>query len=52
MDFKNAWDSFMREILYKILSEFGMPMGLVVMILKIYLNETCSEVLTNDYISY
>jgi hypothetical protein len=40
----------MREILYKILSEFGMPMGLVVMILKICLNKTFSEVLTNGYV--
>ena len=29
IDFKKAYDSFRREVLYKILIEFGIPMKLV-----------------------
>ena len=29
IDFKNAYDSFMRKIFYDILTEFGIPMKMV-----------------------
>jgi hypothetical protein len=29
VDFKNAYDSFRREVLYNILIEFGIPLKLV-----------------------
>jgi hypothetical protein len=39
IDFKKAYDSVRREILYNILIEFGIPMKLV-MLIKMCLNET------------
>jgi hypothetical protein len=42
IDFKKAYDSVRREVLYKILIEFGIPMKLV-RIIKMCLNETYSK---------
>jgi hypothetical protein len=39
IDFKEAYDSVRREVLYNILIEFGVPMKLVRLI-KMFLNET------------
>jgi hypothetical protein len=43
LDFKKAYDSIKREVLYNILVEFGIPKKLVRLI-KICLNETYSKV--------
>jgi hypothetical protein len=43
IDFKRAYDSVRREVLYNILIEFGIPRKLVGLI-KMYLNETYSTV--------
>jgi len=50
LDFKKAYDSVRREVLYKILVEFGIPMTLVRLI-KICLNETYSRVHRGKYLS-
>jgi hypothetical protein len=43
IDFKKAYDSITREVLYKVLLELGIPKKLVRLI-KMCLNETCSKV--------
>ena len=43
MDFKTAYDSVRREVLYKILIEFGIP-RILVRLTKMSLNETNSRV--------
>jgi hypothetical protein len=43
IDFKKAYDSVRREVLYNILIEFGIPRKLVGLI-KMCLNETYSRV--------
>jgi hypothetical protein len=43
IDFKKAYDSIKREVLYNILLEFGIPKKLVRLI-KMCLNETYSKV--------
>jgi hypothetical protein len=42
-DFKKAYDSVKREVLYNILLEFGIPKKLVRPI-KMWLSETCNKV--------
>ena len=43
MDFKKAYDSVRREVLYNILIEFGIPM-ILVRLIKMCLNETYGRV--------
>jgi len=50
IDFKKAYDSVRREVLYKILIEFGIPMKLLRLI-KMCLNETCSRVRVGKNVS-
>jgi hypothetical protein len=50
IDFKKAYDSVRREVLYNILIEFEVPMKLVRLI-KMCLNETYSEVRTGKHMS-
>jgi hypothetical protein len=49
VDFKNAYDSVRRAVLYSILIEFGIPMKLVRLIKKC-LNETYSKVRIGKHI--
>ena len=50
IDFKNVNDSFRREVLYIILTEFGIPMKLVRLI-KMCLNEPYSRVRVHRHLS-
>jgi hypothetical protein len=50
VDFKKAYDSVSREVLYNILIEFVIPLKLVRLV-KIYLNETYSRVRVGKYLS-
>jgi hypothetical protein len=49
-DFKRAYDSVRREVLYSILIDFGIPMKLARLIIMC-LNETQSEVGTGTHLS-
>jgi hypothetical protein len=50
IDFKKAYDSIKREVLYNILVEFGIPKKQVRLI-KMYLNETYSKVRVGKLLS-
>ena len=50
IDFKKAYDSFRREVLFNILIECGIPVKLVRLI-KVCLNETYSEVRMGKHLS-
>jgi hypothetical protein len=50
IDYKKAYDSVRREVLYNILIEFGIPRKLVGLI-KMCLNETYSRVRTGKSVS-
>jgi hypothetical protein len=50
IDFKKAYDSFMREVLYNILNEFGIPTKLL-MLINICLNETFNRVWVGKHLS-
>jgi hypothetical protein len=50
IDFKKAYDSVKREVLYNILLEFDTPKKLV-RIIKMCLNETCSKVRISKLLS-
>jgi sorting nexin-29 len=50
IDFKKAYDSVRREVVYNILIEFGVPMKLDRLI-KMCLNETYSKVHVGDHLS-
>jgi hypothetical protein len=49
INFKKAYDSVKREVLYKILLEFGIPKKLVSLI-KMCLNETYSKVRAVNFV--
>ena len=51
IDFKKAYDSVRREVLYNILIEFGIPMKLVRLI-KMCLTETYSKVQVGKHLSH
>jgi len=50
IDFKKAYDSFRKEVLYNVLIEFGMPMKLVILI-KMCLSNTWHTVRLNRHLS-
>jgi hypothetical protein len=49
IDFKKTYDPVRREVLYNVLTEFGVPMKLVRLI-KMCLNETYSKVHIGKYL--
>jgi hypothetical protein len=49
-EFKKTYDSVRKEVLYKILTEFGVPMKLIWLI-KMCLNKTYSKVCIDKYFS-
>jgi hypothetical protein len=49
IDFKKAYDSVRREVLYNIHKEFGVPMNLVRWI-RVHFNETFNTVLKINYL--
>jgi hypothetical protein len=51
IDFKKAYDSIKREVLYNILVDFGIPKKLIRLI-KMCLNETYSKVNVGKLMSY
>ena len=51
IDFKKAYDSVRREVLYKILIEFGIPRKLVRLI-KMSLTETYSRLAESEFGGY
>jgi hypothetical protein len=48
IDFKKAYDSVRREVLYNIVIEFGVPMK-IVRLIKMCLNETYCDVLEGTH---
>jgi hypothetical protein len=50
IDFKKAYDSTRKEVLYSILIEIGNPMKLV-MLIKMFLNETYNKVRIGKHLS-
>jgi hypothetical protein len=50
IDFKKAYDSVRKEVLYNILTEFDIPMRMVSLI-KMCLNKTCSRVRVGKHLS-
>jgi hypothetical protein len=50
MDFKKAYDSVIREVLYNILIKYGVRMKLVRLI-KMSLNSTYGKVLIGEHLS-
>jgi hypothetical protein len=50
IDFKKAYDSVRKEVLYNILIEFGVPMKLV-RVIKMCLNKNYSKVRIDKYLS-
>ena len=50
IDFKKAYDSVKREVLYNILTEFGIPKK-IVRLIKMCLSETYSRVCVGRFLS-
>jgi hypothetical protein len=50
IDIRRAYDSFSREVLYSILTEFSEPMKLD-RIIQMYLNDTCNKIYVGTHLS-